>query len=454
MFNIDIKDEKVNKYDISSDFIEGFASVKGLNNLMGFINLKGELVTDFKYGLVSSFSNGLAAVKDAETNLWGFVDITGKEVIPCKFEAVNNFTKEGLCSVCTKDMWKYINRSGNFVTDDLYYEASDYSEGYAIITDAAGKHLYIDVNGEILAFEFYDKCLPMKNGSAFAVDGNFIYKLNSMLKTEKAIFVEELGFDMSSSYFYRLNDNTLCLDDANHTIILNNDLECIHKGISIDYIENSDDPDFGVISLIGDNSYYTFTYSDGSYVECPDCFKCDEVDDCREGFITMYHRDKYGRIESFTVDKNWNIVFDINDSKRFLSYASEGLFVSSVNDKVGYENAKGEEVISHIYKSAGNFKNGFAVVDKIDGTQAVIDKEGNEVFVVPQITKTTINAGDKQVKLYSDNDLDLAFNKMEALSELEKQIKEEVISAFSEKSRAEQAKAVETAKKLGQMKLQ
>ena len=130
------------------------------------------------------------------------------------------------------------------------------------------------------------------------------------------------------------------------------------------------------------------------------------------------------------------------------------LFVTSVDDLYGYENAKGEEVIPHIYKFASGFKNGFAIVDKIDGTQAVIDKEGNEVFVVPHITKTTINAGDKQVSFYSDNDLDLAFNKMEALSELEKQIKEEVISAFSKKSRAEQAKAVETAKKLGQMKLQ
>ena len=37
MFNIDIKDEKVNKYDISSDFIEGFASVTDCNNLMDLL---------------------------------------------------------------------------------------------------------------------------------------------------------------------------------------------------------------------------------------------------------------------------------------------------------------------------------------------------------------------------------------------------------------------------------
>ena len=375
-------------------------------------------------------------------------------MIPCQFETVNDFTKEGLCSVCTKDMWKYINRSGNFVTDDLYYEASDYSEGYAIITDAAGKHSYIDVNGEILAFEFYERCLPMKNGCAFAVDGKNIYKFNSMMKKEKVISCEEYGIDDDSSYFYRLNDDTLCLEDENLTFILNNDLECIHKGINISYIEKEDDPEFGVIRLSGDDSYYTFTYSDGILIKCPDCFKCDEVDDCREGYITMYHPFPPFKAEAYTVDKNWNMIFDTKDQKRLKTYISEGLFVTSVDDLYGYENAKGEEVIPHIYKFASGFKNGFAIVDKIDGTQAVIDKEGNEVFVVPHITKTTINAGDKQVSFYSDNDLDLAFNKMEALSELEKQIKEEVISAFSKKSRAEQAKAVETAKKLGQMKLQ
>ena len=241
MFNIDIKDEKVNKYNISNDFIEGFASVTDRNNLIGFVNLKGELITDIKYADTRSFSNGLAAVQDKETELWGFIDTTGKEVIPCMFEYAFDFTKDGICIVFIgEEGVGFINTKGEYIFEPIYNDdvsVSDFSEGYAIVTDSVlDKDHYINTKGEFVGTKFYDYCLSMQNGVAYARNGDLLYKLNNKLECEIVSSSDELGINIPQCSLSRVNDKIIYLEDDDRAMFLDENLKCIHKGFDIYFL--------------------------------------------------------------------------------------------------------------------------------------------------------------------------------------------------------------------------
>ena len=103
-------------------FSEGLACVfrvaKRRNDIVGgYINRVGEEVISCDWGLAEPFSDGLAAVMDAQTRLWGFVNRNGKIVIPPKYGHVESFAG-GLAKVRTSKRIGpefYINPQGDVV---------------------------------------------------------------------------------------------------------------------------------------------------------------------------------------------------------------------------------------------------------------------------------------------------------------------------------------------------
>ena len=57
----------------------------------GYINKEGEWVIKAQYLAVKPFSEGYAAVQDADTELWGYIDVHGKTVIKPKFMVAGSF---------------------------------------------------------------------------------------------------------------------------------------------------------------------------------------------------------------------------------------------------------------------------------------------------------------------------------------------------------------------------
>ena len=106
------------QFDGVSSFSNGLAKVKQ-NGKWGFVNTKGEIVIPCVYddGDVYSFSEGLARIK--QNGKWGFINSKGKVVIPCVYDAAISFS-EGLAAVVQNDKCGFINTKGELVISCVY----------------------------------------------------------------------------------------------------------------------------------------------------------------------------------------------------------------------------------------------------------------------------------------------------------------------------------------------
>jgi hypothetical protein len=133
-------------------FSESFASVSNNSLRSGFINRNGEMKIDFLYESVGKFSEGLANVFKGQ--LYGYVDTSGKFKIQPNFDFANPF-KEGRAFVgflypeefVTR--WAIIDTAGRFITNYIFPQIWDFSEGMAAVRDnnAWG---FIDKSGEFV----------------------------------------------------------------------------------------------------------------------------------------------------------------------------------------------------------------------------------------------------------------------------------------------------------------
>lgn len=76
----------------------------------GYINKEGEWIIKPSYSEARHFSEGLAAVSNAEGK-WGFIDAKGKLVIPYMAAQVENFSN-GVCRIIDGDTMNYLNKEG------------------------------------------------------------------------------------------------------------------------------------------------------------------------------------------------------------------------------------------------------------------------------------------------------------------------------------------------------
>lgn len=162
------------KYTSASSFTYGVAAVKDQNGDAYFILPSGARLQDASYIDVKSFKEGLAACQD-ENYLYGFVDPKGKLVVQHKFNAVGWFN-EGICAVAKningKTLYGYIDNKGNQLCDFLYDEAKDFQGGVARVK-TNGKYGLVDRFGSPITCCDYDYISEFKaDGYALAKRSN------------------------------------------------------------------------------------------------------------------------------------------------------------------------------------------------------------------------------------------------------------------------------------------
>lgn len=100
-------------------------------------------------------SYGMAAVKDPVSGLWGFIDKTGGYVIDPVYYGAYPFS-EGLAAVNVGDAWGFIDTQGNMVLEPVYrsVEKGVFTDGYTEVLgpdtsyETSGWHK-IDITGQI-----------------------------------------------------------------------------------------------------------------------------------------------------------------------------------------------------------------------------------------------------------------------------------------------------------------
>jgi len=214
------------KYEDCSTFFDGFAAVKvadkwglidktgrevaipkydfiywrdGFNsellpveegNHLGYINKRGELAIEMKYGWAGSFSEGLAVVSINEK--YGFIDSQGQVIIGLNYDDAQEF-HEGLAKVKVNEKAGYIDRNGTMVIPPQFDDSQSFSEGYAVVIQGntravrspTTKYSYIDKGGSVVIAGPFDYAGAFHDGVAYVEIGNRQCEIE---KTGKPIF--------------------------------------------------------------------------------------------------------------------------------------------------------------------------------------------------------------------------------------------------------------------------
>lgn len=117
-------------YENAYSFTEGLAAVQ-LNEKWGFIDKSGKMVIEPVYDEVKSFSEGVASVRKG--NLWGCINQQGNQILPCQYQAVE-ICSDNRIAVKLWNRYGYFDSSGEKIIDFLYGAATDFHEGFAVVS--------------------------------------------------------------------------------------------------------------------------------------------------------------------------------------------------------------------------------------------------------------------------------------------------------------------------------
>lgn len=327
--NIEIDLSKLDQFDKIGMYTEGLALVSK-NDLLGYIDKRGDIVIKPKFEWASYFSEGLAAVKEKHTDLIGYIDKSGNYIIKPKFISATIF-KEGLASVSLRRSWGWpeycvwgcIDKNGNYIIKPKFTNSIEFSSGLAparsynflkTMTDDAFMWGYINKNGKYIIKPQYHLVSNFNDGQAFVVQRQSYSEL-------------KIGLINTYGRFTLLEE---CQLKSEHHKKLNSVIEyCFSDGLTIVKIGKK----------------YGFANISGKLVISP-------IYDYTLGFY-------------------------------------EGLAAVRIDGKWGYINKKGEYFLNPTYDSASPFSEGIAFVKK-DGKWVCIKKpnlSSNETDVTGNFKK-------------------------------------------------------------------
>jgi hypothetical protein len=108
----------------------------------GYIDRTGKLVIPLTFSDAEKFDDGLAAVRDHNTQKWGYIDTAGNFVITPQFDDAMPFDS-GCAAVKLNDFWGFINRSGAFTMTPQFDDVTS-SDPPAVNNDGLGYWQYVN----------------------------------------------------------------------------------------------------------------------------------------------------------------------------------------------------------------------------------------------------------------------------------------------------------------------
>ena len=121
------------------------------NGKYGYLNNAGEVAIPLQFDGADHFSEGLAAVK--LNDLWGFIDIKGNVVIEPKYLpriwGSPMIFSEGFAAVRTETGTGFINKSGAMIVSPVYSYVDDFDGGLALVGSMVNP-AYVNKHGEVV----------------------------------------------------------------------------------------------------------------------------------------------------------------------------------------------------------------------------------------------------------------------------------------------------------------
>ena len=179
-------------------------SIVLLNNKYGYINKGGNPITEIVYHNAFAYNSDaeLAVVERLSLDkgfYYNFIDKTGNELNITNYQRVTGFN-EGLCGVYIDGKCGFINKYGQHVIPFIYDEVKAFSEGLAGVC-LEDKWGYINKNNELVIPYIYDEV------------NNFSEGLSSIVLDGKIGFIDLKGNEITPAVFGTL---VLNIDNALH----------------------------------------------------------------------------------------------------------------------------------------------------------------------------------------------------------------------------------------------
>jgi len=320
-------------YDKASSFHEGLAYFE-IGDQYGFINENGIQVFLLNCDSVSSFNEGLAYF--SINGKYGYIDELGKVVINPIYDDASYF-KNGAAKVRVKDKVGIINKSGQEVVPINYDDV--YTEDGFFITILNDKYGCTNEKGEII--------LPAKHTQVYVDHGVISFSIN-----DKWNIVDENGNVIRTKYtnIDKVPNSNLSIAELNYKYGI---VDSAGKVIAPFKYDGIDYLDFRSM-YFANNQAYTYTATNRFSVMIGN--KYGVIDDngtiiipCEydytgvfnNGMIALEQNEEYS-----LADKNGRIV----SKSKYDEITQVGDFFSFIkNNKYGFLNEKGEEVVPQIY---------------------------------------------------------------------------------------------------------
>ena len=317
-----------------------------------------------------SFGEGEGLFIVSKNGYFGFINNRGEEVIPCKLNYIYcSVFNEGLAIVRGKN-YKYgaINKKGEVVVPCKYDNINGFNEGVALV-EINYKYGFINNKGKEIVPCTYDVAQDFQEGLALVIKNRKCGFINSQGK-----LVVPLIYDYANDF---------------------------HDGLAV--VGKNDN--YGIINKNGDevmpcslylNSHYNFLFSDFNngvasfYTSYPEkksgivnskgevkFLTYDIIEAFHDGYAAVCCNDKWG----FVNIKGEEVVSCKYDPRTvsYHAFFSNGLAPVCLNDKYGYVDTKGKLVVPFKYDRAYSFSDGMALVCRND-KWGYINSSGKEII--------------------------------------------------------------------------
>lgn len=365
------KEEVQGEYKEGALFSFGLAPLKK-DGKVGYVNEKGKFVIKAKFDDARPFGpNGLAAAQ--YMGAWGYIDTKGEFVIEPSFSDAYDFDKNGVAHVFAGGYHGFINEKGQWVIENKYTYINEFDEIYGLASaslktdEYTYSYGYINRAGEMVIDALYDEAYAFApNGVARVYkDGEYSYidtKGNTVL-TGDFRFASDFGSNGLAFVSYSdSNESGYITVDGTMAISIGKD-----KALTG---EPFDENGIGKVYAYGK---CRFVRGENKPLEDVGCQEVREFDE--NGIaVAQVSLQQYNFI---TLDGK----LLLSESCRMCSEFSYGLARVKTDDRWGYVDLQGNQVIDcQFYTATDFYSDGYAIVGILNGEEvkyAIIDKEGN-----------------------------------------------------------------------------
>lgn len=378
------------KYDELDDYREGIIKFK-FNSFYGFINHLGQKITNFKYQEVMPYTEGLAAVQ--LNDKWGFIDHSGKIVIPLQYDDVCCFN-EGLAAVNKEieiadelvqlhGLWGFIDTTGKVVIPLQYSKIENFYNGFAAVKKAGGvftldKDGYVEVggnwglinkSGNILTEFIYSHVYLLNNRLVWATETESSKNCLFTLKSNEIVpvYMDEIK-EINEDFIIIKNEDKWALVDSSGHMLCDFIYDYIFYESNVFRVNTGGHPEYLISKEIVGGRWNLLDCC-GNIINKKDYNQIYQV---REGIAVVELNNKYGYINS-SGEEIIPLIFDN------LSRFSDGLAIIQTNNKYGFIDRSGHVVIPAKYDNAAPFSEGLARV-AINRKWGFINKKGKLVI--------------------------------------------------------------------------